>query len=63
VADVKSTEYMDGWAAHQNRRVSGENPYNEWTQARSYTRWLSGWCGRFEAVKHGKPLDLDEVYD
>jgi hypothetical protein len=63
MAIEKTTEYMDGWAAHKNDCVSGENPYDERKQSYSFGRWLSGWCGRFDAVKHGKSLELDEVYD
>lgn len=58
-----STEYMDGWHAHKAGRVSGENPYSEELTAFSYRRWLSGWCGRFGAVKHGQSLELDDVYE
>ena len=58
-----TTEYMDGWHAHKDGCVSAENPYNERTQNFSYGRWLSGWCGRFEAVKYERSLELDEVYD
>lgn len=59
----KSTEYMDGWHAHKDGCVSGENPYNERLQPFSYRRWLAGWCGRFDAVKHRNSLELDEQYD
>lgn len=62
MADI-TTEYMDGWCAHKEGCISGSNPYDDLTQAFSCRRWLSGWCARFEAIKHGSPLDLDEAYD
>ncbi len=59
----KPSEYMDGWHANKNGHVSGDNPYNEDLQPFSYRRWLSGYCGRFDAVKHGHSLELDNEYD
>ena len=58
-----TAEYVNGWHAHKNGCVSGENPYNERTQNFSYGRWLSGWCDRVAAVKCGRSFELDEVHD
>lgn len=51
--------YLNGWHCHEKGLVSGNNPYNESFQFYSYNQWLSGWCGRFEAIKRGKDLSLD----
>lgn len=60
----ETTEFMDGWVAHLNGFVLDANPYHEKLQAFSFRRWLSGWCSRHDAIKHGKPLDLDDaIYD
>lgn len=60
---LTSDAYRNGWRAHFNGIVSGENPYNEYTQTCSHSRWLSGWCDRFDAIKHDKDLSLDDECD
>ncbi len=55
----KSEAYLNGWHAHKNGEVSGLNPYLEGIQEYSNNQWISGWCARFEAIKHEKSLELD----
>jgi hypothetical protein len=57
-----SDAYLDGWHAHRKfGPPTPDNPYNEDTQPRSHTQWLSGWCDRFNAVKRGYDLEHDET--
>jgi hypothetical protein len=55
-----SEAYLNGWLAHKNNEEQDFNPYREGAQQYSYNQWLSGWCDRFRAVKHGYDLTLDE---
>lgn len=57
-----TSAFRDGWFAHKGGFATGENPYNETLQWSSHHEWLSGWCARFEAIKHGKDTSLDEFY-
>lgn len=52
--------YVDGWHAHRLDLSVDDNPYHVRLQFTSHNRWVSGWCKRFEAVKHGQPLELDD---
>lgn len=55
--DSPTPAYLDGWHSH---RLGGEvdnNPYDEKRQAYSHNQWLSGWCARFSAIKHGQRID------
>lgn len=63
MAIEKSTQYMDGWNAHKEGHASKLNPYPETLCAFSHRHWLSGWCDRFDAVKHGHSTDLDHRYE
>lgn len=55
-----SLPYLDGWDAHRNGiQDPDSNPYHEKLQPRSHLAWLSGWCARFDAIKHGLPLEYD----
>lgn len=57
----QSTAYIDGWNAHRLGVRVEDNPYSETTQAYSNSQWLSGWCRRFGAVKHGEDTaELDD---
>lgn len=56
----KTSAYLDGWAAHRYGRDVEHNPYDEHTQARSHYEWMSGWCGRFGAIKNELDLSLDD---
>jgi len=58
---MKSEAYLNGWHAHKDgiENTANDNPYLEATQQYSNNQWLSGWCGRFEAIKHDKSLELD----
>ena len=61
--DRGAEAYMNGWFAHKNKTAAeGENPYPENTMPFSRAQWLSGWCDRFSAVKHGGSLELDDVH-
>lgn len=55
----KSEAYLNGWHAHKAGLVSGDNPYDEAKQFYSDNQWVSGWCARFDAIKHGYSLSLD----
>lgn len=55
-----SEAYLNGWHAHGNGIETEANPYNENYQQYSHNQWLSGWCSRFDAIKHGKDLSLDD---
>ncbi len=55
----KSEAYLNGWHSHEKGLVSSDNPYSEEKQSYSHMQWISGWCGRFEAIKHSKDLSLD----
>lgn len=57
---MKSEAYMNGWFSHLNDFSETANPYQEHIQRFSYVQWISGWCDRFSAVKHGHDLSLDE---
>lgn len=57
----KRESYLNGWLAHKGDCPQDLNPYNEIQQPYSYANWLSGWCDRFSAVKHGLDLSLDEM--
>ena len=57
----KHQAYLDGWLAHQPERGQDLQPYNEALQAFSATQWLSGWCDRFSAIKHGLELTHDDA--
>lgn len=59
MTETKPTPYLDGWHAHKNGHLAEDNPYAETRQARSYHQWISGWCDRFQAVKHGYALTWD----
>lgn len=52
--------YLNGWHAHRVGLTVHENPYNENTMHISYMNWVTGWCARFSAIKHGLSLELDE---
>jgi allantoicase len=60
--DSSTSAYRDGWFAHKNDCRTESNPYSETLQFSSHSEWLSGWCARFAAVKHGKDMSLDEFY-
>lgn len=59
----KSEAYLNGWLAHKNgvENTADDNPYLETLQHYSNNQWLSGWCDRFSAVKHGLDMSLDET--
>lgn len=56
-----SEAYLNGWFAHKKNTPNFTNPYLEHQQYYSHMQWLSGWCDRFSAVKHGQDLSLDEM--
>lgn len=56
----KTEAYLNGWSAHKGDQSQDLNPYHEGTQNYSHSQWLSGWCDRFSACKHGLSLSLDE---
>lgn len=58
---AKHQAYLDGWLAHKNEHSQKTQPYNEATQAFSATQWVSGWCDRFSAIKHGLELTHDDA--
>lgn len=58
---MKPESYINGWFAHKGERSQEENPYKEKVQEYSHNQWISGWCDRFSAVKHGLDLSLDEM--
>lgn len=57
----QSEAFLNGWHAHRGDIGVDANPYNEYSQSVSHTKWTSGWCGRFSAVKHDLPLEYDDV--
>ena len=55
--------YRDGWHASKNGVDIEDNPYDEHRQTYSNRLWMSGWCGRFGAIKHGYDLgSREELY-
>ncbi len=60
---MKPEPYINGWFSHKNDIANNddENPYFEKSQKYSHMQWLSGWCARFSAVKHGLDLSLDDM--
>jgi hypothetical protein len=46
--------------AQRNGQSVDDNPYNEVTQEFSYHHWMSGWCVRRGAEKHGEDLRFDQ---
>lgn len=62
MTDKPSEAYLNGWMAHKNGvKYSNRNPYNEKTQAISYDEWHSGWCDRFNSIKHDRELKYDDI--
>lgn len=58
----RTDAWLDGWHAHRlGISVDDGNPFGEKATYRSHLQWISGWCSRFAAVKHGDPLIYDEV--
>lgn len=55
--------YRDGWLAHKKGVDQGRNPFDEDTQEVSHGLWLSGWCARFNELKHGDDPALVEQTD
>ena len=45
----ETIEYLNGWAAHQNKIHGSDNPYDEQTQQASFTEWENGWCARYSS--------------
>lgn len=58
--EQKSTAFLDGWAAHYSDKDQDQNPYDIDLQSKSHNEWVSGWCARFNAIKHGLDLSLDQ---
>lgn len=50
--DDASPPFRDGWWAHKEGVDIDKNPYKRRRQSWSHGQWQSGWCRRFEAVKH-----------
>lgn len=57
---MKSDAYMDGWHAQRLGAKRNFNPYNMEKQYCSWGQWDNGWGARYDAVKHGLSLELDE---
>lgn len=57
-----SAQFQDGWFAHKASVPVDDNPFSERSQPKSYDLWQSGWCERFNAVKHDGDLSLDDNF-
>lgn len=59
-----SAAHKDGWQAHSFGKQTNDNPYDKFIQAYSHAEWESGWCARFDALKHGTALieELENIY-
>ena len=64
---MPSSAYLDGWFTHKSGlthpKLEGmpDNPYDPDWQPYFNQQWMSGWCDRFSAVKHGGDLVHDEA--
>lgn len=58
---MTSAAFLDGWHSHKGGLTPNQNPYNETSQAASFSEWLSGWVERFSRHKHDK--DGKEEFD
>lgn len=61
ISDEDRVEYMDGWFAQRDDLSVDKNPYDKRLQSKSFSLWESGWCARFNAIKHGLDLALDDL--
>ena len=52
--------FMDGWRANLQGWDVGQCPYDERYQSWSHDRWITGWCARHDAAKHGRDLSRDD---
>lgn len=59
----KTEAFRNGWLAHEAADVPVDaNPYDKKTQEFSNIQWESGWCARFNALKHGNLQENDDHY-